>query len=109
MQNNTKGSNFSQFFGIISVILSVVGGFFLVLSGITCIISLVIAIPFGIVAVFLAIMGIIFGRIGVSQAKKNNSSLLVPNTGVILGTGVISVVFIGFLVVLFMISYALFR
>lgn len=109
MQNNTRSSNFSQFFGIISLVSSVFAGFSLVLSGVTFLISAIIAIPFGIVATVLGVIGIIFGNIGVSLAKKSNSSLLVPKTGLIFGTIVVSIIFLGFLVILFVISFALLR
>lgn len=107
MQNNTTSSNSGLFFGIISLVSSVLSGFSLLFCCITSIISLIIGIPFGLLAIFLGVLGIIFGKIGVSQAKKSNSSLLLPKTGLVLGNIIVCIFFLGFLVALFMISFAL--
>lgn len=107
MQNNTWSSTFGQFSGVISLISSILAGFFLLLSCITFNISLIIAIPFGLGVIFFGLLGIILGKIGVSLAKKNNSPLLIPKTGLMFGNIVISVVFIGFFLLLFEMAFDL--
>lgn len=95
MDNNIRTSNSGQFLGIVALILSVLSGFSLLLSCITFFISLIIAIPFGLITIFLGFLAVIFGKIGMTQAKRSNSSLLIPKAGFILGIITVSVVFLG--------------
>lgn len=102
MENNSETSNSGQFLGIIALILSVLAGFSAVLCCFTFIITLLLAIPFGLVAIFLGFLAIIFGKIGMSQAKKSNSPLLLPKTGLILGIVAVSIIFLGIFILLFL-------
>ncbi|MCP2026124.1 hypothetical protein L1276_001264 [Flavobacterium sp. HSC-32F16] len=107
MQSNFKNSNSGLFLGMIALILSVLAGFSVIISCVTFYISLIIAIPFGLVAIILGFLAIILGKIGLNQARNDNGFILIPKTGFVLGSIVISIIFIGGLLFLYLMASAL--
>ena len=54
---------------------------------------------FGFIAILFGVLAIIFGAVGLSQAKKENASLTMPKTGLILGIVATGFVIIWLLVI----------
>ncbi|MBP1225760.1 hypothetical protein [Flavobacterium sp. 1355] len=100
MNNSVQKSNSGKTLSVLSLVLSF---FALISAGICCLtffITLLIAIPFGILTIFLSFLAVISGTIGMSQARKSNSSLLISQIGLCLGIIAVSIIVI-FVLVMF--------
>ena len=87
MENNTNNPNAGQSMGIAALVLGIVA---VIAAFIPC---------FGLIAILFGVLAIIFGAVGLSQAKKENASLTMPRSGLILGIVATGFVLIWMLVI----------
>lgn len=87
MENYTSNPNAGQGMGIAALVLGILA---VIAAFIPC---------FGFIAILFGALAIIFGAVGLSQAKKENASLTMPKTGLILGIVATGFVIIWLLVI----------
>jgi hypothetical protein len=101
MENSIKKSSSGQVLSVLSFILSTIA---IISAGLCCVtsfISPIIGIPFGLLAVFLGFVSVISATIGMSQARKSNSSLLVSQIGLWVGIIAVAIVVVFILVIFY--------
>ncbi|MCV9930753.1 hypothetical protein OIU80_00530 [Flavobacterium sp. LS1R47] len=101
MENSIKKSSSGQVLSVLSFILSTIA---IISAGLCCVttfISPIIGIPFGLLAVFLGFVSVISATIGMSQARKSNSSLLISQIGLWVGIIAVAIVVVFILVIFY--------
>jgi hypothetical protein len=100
MEKEVKKSSSGQVLSVLSFILSTIAVISAGLCCLTSFISPLIGIPFGLLALFLGFVSVISATIGMSQARKSDSPLLVAQIG--LWGGIVAVgIIVGFIILIF--------